>query len=67
MNLTDRKEGDRMRDYNTRFAIRFEKNGTYEFVRDGRRVCIYSMREAMRIRNELKAQGYNVALMPYCE
>ena len=56
-----------MKNYNTRFAVQYERDNKTDFVRKGRQVCIYTMREAMKIRNKLKAQGCRVALMPYCE
>lgn len=55
-----------MKDLNTRFAIMEETPEKVDFLRDGNRVCVYSLREAKRIVAELKEKtGYNYSILPY--
>lgn len=56
-----------MKNYNTGFAIRYEKDGIIDFVKDNGRVCIYTLSQTIKVRKELKAKGYEVMAMPYCE
>lgn len=56
-----------MKNYNTRFAVRIEKDGVFDFIKDGSRICIFPMGEALKKKAEMKSMGYEVALMPYCK
>ena len=52
------------KNYNTGFAIMIVGHDLYK--EDGR-VCIFSLAEARQKMKELKAMGYEVRAIPYCD
>ena len=52
------------KDYNTGFAVMV---CGHDFVKEDGRVCIYSIVQAKMKMKELKAMGYEVQAIPFCE
>ena len=46
------------------YTIIVETDTEMYTMKDGNRVLVYSISEAMRIRREMKAKGYGVQLVP---
>lgn len=56
-------KGENMKSYNTGFAVMVKGK---DFIRDEGRVCIFSLIQAKRKMQELKAMGYEVQAIPFC-
>ena len=52
------------KDYNTGFAVMV---CGHDFVKEDGRVCIFSIMQAKMKMKELKAMGYEVQAIPFCE